>query len=358
MVQSKITVREVSPYETPPPPPRGQRRGGCGVISLVILLGMALAALVCTGVVLFFPNPDNPPTPTVRFVPSSTLTPSKTVTNTPTETATATETATSTPSVTFTPSITPTATLTASDTPSNTPTWTFTPTDTPTHTATPTDTFTPTNTPTDTPTSTFTPSNTPTSTLTYTPTFTLTSTATATATSTATSTSTYTPTFTFTPTPTPLTRTITLMVASVTTDNIQEDAIWSDGKDEIRLIYEIQEVDPNGELVDDTEVENIYTNEGVQAGETLNNFDSLTLTIPSSHSVRVRIRLIEDDVTVVGGFVVNESSNVFSPIIEVVISADTILASGGLLTWSTILTDDEFLRTALYEIEYMVIVSQ
>ncbi len=352
MVQSKITVREVSPYETPPPPPRGQRRGGCGVISLVILLGMALAALVCTGVVLFFPNPDNPPTPTVRFVPSSTLTPSKTVTNTPTETATATETATSTPSVTFTPSITPTATLTASDTPSNTPTWTFTPTDTPTHTATPTDTFTPTNTPTDTPTSTFTPSNTPTSTLTYTPTFTLTSTATAT------STSTYTPTFTFTPTPTPLTRTITLMVASVTTDNIQEDAIWSDGKDEIRLIYEIQEVDPNGELVDDTEVENIYTDEGVQAGETLNNFDSLTLTIPSSHSVRVRIRLIEDDVTVVGGFVVNESSNVFSPIIEVVISADTILASGGLLTWSTILTDDEFLRTALYEIEYMVIVSQ
>lgn len=131
-----------------------------------------------------------------------------------------------------------------------------------------------------------------------------------------------------------------------------------DNVDEIRLIYEIQEVDSGGNLVDATEIENTYQNEGVRAGANLTTFDSLTITIPSSHSIRVRIRLIEDDRTVVGGFVVNESSNTFTPIVVDIYSADEILNNGGVITRSTILTDDDFLRSAQYGLEYSIFMIQ
>ncbi len=343
-MQSRLTVREVSPYEAPPPK-RGRRWSGCGIYAVVILLGIGLAALVCAGIVLYFPDPDPPPTPTVPFIPTITLTPSPTVTPSRTPTSTSTATDTSTPTTTFTATLTPTASFTASDTPSNTPTWTFTPSDTPTHTPTPTDT------PTDTPTPTHTPTATPTSTSTYTPSYT------STATNTATNTATYTPTFTFTPTPTPRTRTLTLAINVLSTDNIQEDIIVGDNVDEIRLIYEIQEVDLAGNLVSNRQ-DNTYENNTVQAGANLTNFPPLTITIPSSHSVRLRIRLAEDDVTRIGGVTIDESSDTFSPIIELVVSPDDLLSVGGLITRNGLFTDAGILNSAEYDIEYSILLNQ
>lgn len=343
-MQSRLTVREVSPYE--PPPPSRSRLGGCIVYGIVIFIGLVLAALVCAGIIYYFPDPDTPPTPTAPLIPTLTLTPSRTFTPSHTPTSTSTATDTSTPTHTFTATLTPTASFTASNTPSNTPTWTFTPSDTPTHTPTPTDT------PTDTPTPTHTPTFTPTSTSTYTPSYT------STATNTATSTSTFTPTFTFTPTPTPLTRTITLAINALTANNLQDDIIIGDSIDEIRLIYEIQEVDPAGMLVRENRLENTYTDNNVLVGTNLTSFPPLTLTIPSSHSVRIRIRLVEDDVTRVAGVTISETSDTFSPIIELTVTPDDLMNAGGLITRSGLLTDAEFLNSAEYDIAYTILLNQ
>lgn len=290
--------------------------GGCIVYGIVIFIGLVLAALVCAGIIYYFPDPDTPPTPTAPLIPTLTLTPSRTFTPSRTPTSTSTATDTSTPTHTFTVTLTPTASFTAS----NTPTWTFTPSDTPTHTPTHTPTFTPTST------STYTPS--------------------------------YTSTATNTATPTPLTRTITLAINALTANNLQDDIIIGDSIDEIRLIYEIQEVEPAGMLVRENHLENTYTDNNVLVGTNLTSFPPLTLTIPSSHSVRIRIRLAEDDVTRVAGVTISETSDTFSPMIELTVTPDDLLNAGGLITRSGLLTDAEFLNSAEYDIAYTILLNQ
>ncbi|MBZ0306887.1 MAG: hypothetical protein K8I82_12530, partial [Anaerolineae bacterium] len=157
--------------------------------------------------------------------------------------------------------------------------------------------------------------------------------------------------------PTPLTRTLTLAINVLSTDNIQEDIIVGDNVDEIRLIYEIREVDPAGNLVDNQQ-DNIYENNTVRAGANLTTFPPLTLTIPSSHSVRIRIRLAEDDVTRIGGVTIDESSDTFSPIIEMVISPNDLLNVGGLISRNGMFTDAGILNSAEYDIQYSILLNQ
>jgi tetratricopeptide (TPR) repeat protein len=129
-----------------------------GGIIMLIMLGLAIAALAARPQLeaVFFPSltPTDTltPTPTLTYtpsltpMPSDTATPTLTYTPSLTPTWTATPTWTWTPSPTWTPSWTPTASLTPTHT--NTPTQTMTPTETPTSTETPTVTLTPSITPT------------------------------------------------------------------------------------------------------------------------------------------------------------------------------------------------------------------